>query len=382
MQNLKRNPLRTVLTMAAFALPMAVFVAAISLVVALVSIQAENAKQLRLAVNHRITLTNFLPERMRKEIEGLDPDGQRIRAICGMQWFGGRVANAPNVVQSLGADPDTFPIVFSEIGLTPDELEQWQRERRACVVGIAPASQYGWKVGDRIELESTIPPYLKLEFKVIKLVDAPGRTNALYLRRDYLCESLREAGSARDACNVFWIKCSNAEALASLARDIDARFANTPNETRSTDENAFAAQFIQAAGDLPGLMQAMAIVVLCIVVLVAGNTMMMSFRERVRELAVFKAIGFQSGRVFRIVLAESVLLAFLGSLMGIVPMAVLLSLFPLRQLGFLPIASLEVSPVAVGGSIVIALLVGLIAGLVPAWQSLRLRPVSALRRIG
>jgi putative ABC transport system permease protein len=109
--------------------------------------------------------------------------------------------------------------------------------------------------------------------------------------------------------------------------------------------------------------------------------MMMSFRERIRELAVFKAIGFGGARVFRIVLAESVTLALLGALLGIVPTVFLLVFFPVRRLGFLPLSSLEVSPVAVGASLGIALLVGLAAGLLPAYQALRLQTVSALRKV-
>jgi putative ABC transport system permease protein len=208
------------------------------------------------------------------------------------------------------------------------------------------------------------------------------RSNVFYLRRDYLEESLRAiAAPGTDRCNIFWVKCNSAEALRSLQAEIDATFANSPEETKSEDENAFAANFTQAAGDLPGLMRAMAIVVLFIVALVAGNTMMMSFRERTRELAVFKAIGFQNARIFAIVLGESALLALIGALAGVVPTALLLSWFPVNQLRMGPISGLEVSPIAVAASILIALVVGLAAGLWPAYQAMRLRTVDALRMI-
>jgi putative ABC transport system permease protein len=118
-----------------------------------------------------------------------------------------------------------------------------------------------------------------------------------------------------------------------------------------------------------------------IIALVAGNTMMMSFRERTRELGVFKAIGFQSGSVFRIVLAESVMLALIGSLVGVLPTAALLFWFPPSLLRMGPIGRLEVSPVAVLVSLVIAVLVGLAAGLWLAYQAQRLRTVDALRRV-
>ncbi|MFO0838533.1 MAG: ABC transporter permease [Phycisphaerae bacterium] len=381
MQNLKRNRMRSALTAISFALPMAVFVAAISLIVALAQVNQFNEKQLRLAVQNRIALVNALPERIRKEIEALDPDRKRLSAICGVRWFGGRVENSPSTIQSLGADADTFPAVFSELDWTQEEKDIWAKDRRASVVGITVAQQYGWKVGDRVTLTSSVPPYLTLEFLVIKVVTTSGRTNGMYLRRDYFEEARRTAGFDYPGCNLFWVKCNSLAALGSLQQEIDARFANTPNETKSMDENAFGASFMQALGDLPGLMQAMAFVVVGIVALVAGNTMMMSFRERTRELAVFKAIGFQSARIFRIVLAESIMLAVLGSAMGIIPIATLLTIFPLSRLGPLPIAAIQISPLAVGISFGIALLVGIVAGIVPAYQALRLNTVSALRRI-
>ncbi len=381
MQNLRRNRLRTALTVAAFALPMAIFVAAISFVVALRELAAASEHELRLAVRHKTSLTTMLPEGMRRKIEALDPDGRRLRAVCGMRWFGGRVPNVPNTLTSLAADPDTFPIVYSDAEMTDSDVAAWKKDRLACVVGAGIAEQYAWTVGRRIELESTVPPYLRLEFHVVKIMENKARANFFYFRRDYLEESRRDAGESDARCNIFWIKCRSAAGLASLRQDIDAAFVNTPDETKSEDENAFAANFTQSSGNIPGLMQAMALVVVFVIALVAGNTMMMSLRERTRELGVFKAIGFSRGRVFLIVLGESLLLALLGSLAGIVPAAAALWAFPLRRLNWGPISALEVSPAAVIGSLTIALLVGIASGLWPAFQAMRLRTVNALRQV-
>ncbi len=381
MQNLKRNPLRTALTAIAFALPMAIFVAALSFVAMLSRIAQQNEKELRLGVHHKVSLTVYLPEGLRRKIEGQDPPKERLRAVCGMRWFGGRVPNTQNVLTSLAADADTFPIVYSELGMTNAEIGIWNREKRAAVVGRGPAELYKWKPGDRVVLESSVPPYLKLEFYIAKVTESTERTNFFYFRRDYLVESMKEAGVDGATVNIFWIKCSSAEGLRSLQTDIDALTANSPDETKSEDENAFGANFTQASGNLPGLMQVVAVVVVVIIALVAGNTMMMSFRERIRELAVFKAIGFQSRRVFAIVVAESLILAMTGSLLGIVPVAMYLWLYPVRGLRFGPIGSLELSPVGVVGSLVIALVVGVAAGLWPGYQAMRLRAVDALRRV-
>jgi len=381
MQNLKRNPLRTMLTAAAFALPMAVFVAAISLVVLLAEVAAANEKELRLGVRQKTSLVNLLPEGMRRKIEALDPERKSLRAVCGMRWFGGRVPDTQNTLTSLAADADTFPLVYNDVDMTPYEQVEWMKKKTACVAGSGVAEQYHWKVGDRVTLESTVPPYLTLEFHLVKIMTQTERGNVFYFRRDYLEDSLRTAGFDNPRCNIFWIKCASAEGLRALQTRIDQAFANSPEETKSEDENAFAANFTQAGGDIPGLMQAMAIVVVCIIALVAGNTMMMSFRERIRELAVFKAIGFQSERIFTIVLAESAILALIGSLAGVLPTALLLTVLPLRGLRMGPISSVEISPLAVMVSIVIALIVGLAAGLWPAYQAMRLRSVDALRRI-
>ncbi len=379
MQNLKRNRLRTGLTAVAFALPMGIFVLALSLVVVLAENAARAEQQLRLAVRNKMALTGGLPEGIRRRIEELDPDRQRLRAVCAMRWFGGRVPDTPDTLTSLACDVDTFPDVYSDYELTAQEREFWERERRAAVVGDGVALKHGWRVGQRVELVSTIPPYLRLEFLVAKIIPNSSPPNLFYFRRDYLRDAWEAAGGGAVACNIVWVKCRSAAALRSLQQEIDATFANSPNETKSEDENAFVAGFVQAIGDLPGLARTMALVVVLIISLVAGNTMMMSFRERTRELAVFKALGFSARRVFGIVLSESLLLAALGSLLGIVPTAAGLAVIPRQQLISASFSPPRFSLLAAGGALVIGLIVGLVAGLWPAYQALRLRTTDALR---
>ncbi len=381
LQNLRRNPLRTALTAVAFALPMAVFVLALSLVVGFVRTSAALERELRLGVHHRVSLTLLLPDGHRRKIEELDPQRTRLRAVCGMRWFGGRVPGTQQTLQSLAADVDTLPIVYNEIGLTEAEIAEWQRERRAAIAAGGVARQFGWRVGDRVVLQSTIPPYRQLEFRLIRIWEESPFPLTFYFRRDYLVESLERDGLTGTGCNIFWVKCVDAAALRSLQKEIDALFANTPDETRSEDENAFVAGFVEAVGDLPSLAQAMATVVVIIVALVAGNTMMMSFRERIRELAVFKALGFSAGRVFLIVLSESVLLALFGSALGIVPVVAGLTLTPPERLSWGAFSPPELSWLAVVGSLSIGLGVGVAAGLWPAWQARQLRTTEALRRV-
>lgn len=379
MQNLRRSPLRTSLTAVAFALPMGIFVMAISLVASLREAALANERELRLAVHHRTTMTNILPEGMRRKIEALDPKRQRIAAVCGMRWFGGRRPNSQNTLTTLASDMDTFPFVYSDVGMTEEEITVWRRDRRAAVVGTNLAEEARLSVGGRFSLGSSIPPYLELEFVVAKIMPQGPKASLMYFRRDYLEDSLREADFPLSGCNIFWVKCVNAAVMPSLQREIDAFFANSSNETITQDENAFISNFVQATGNIPGLIQVISVVVVFIIAMMAGNTVMMSFRERVGELAVFKAIGFQSRRVFAIVLGESVLLAVIGSLLGIVPVTVLLAVHPVKGMFLGPIGALTVSPIGVVGALGMAVFIGLSAGVWPAMQALRLRTVDALR---
>jgi putative ABC transport system permease protein len=380
LKNLGRNPVRTTLTAIAFALPMAVFVVAMSFVVAMGKISESNAAELRLAVHQKSTITIALPEAMRRRIEALDPDHERLVAVCGMKWFGGEVPDTKKTITSLAADADTFPIVYSDAGLEDDEERKWLRDRTAAVVGKSLAELYDWSVGDRVTLTSTVPPYLSLEFNVVRVMTNNSKAAFFFFRRDYLEESLKKAGFDNPRCNIFWVKCTSIAAMRTLQRDIDATFSNSPDETKSEDENAFGAMFLQAAGDLPGLMRVMAIVVVAMISMIAGNTMMMGFRERTRELAVFKALGFSRLRVFGMVLGEGLLLAVIGALIGIVPTAIGIGRIPAEVLANARLSELNVTPIAIAASLAIAVVVGLCASIWPAWQAMRLRAVDALRR--
>lgn len=382
LQNLRRNRLRTGLTALAFALPMGLFVAAISMVVGLREAGAASEKELRLAVTNRVTLVNLLPEGLRRRIEALDESRGRITAVCGMRWFGGHRPNSPNVVTSLAADVDTFHVVYSDIGMTPAEVERWQTERRAAVVGIGLAREFRCEVGGKITLQSSIPPYLPLEFTVVKIMEEDSRAGLLYFRRDYLEEAMKAAGAPAPGCHIFWVKCSSLRAMESLQPEIDAAFANTPDETLTQSENAFVQNFFKSMGDLPALIMAISLVVVIVITLIGGNTVMMSFRERQSELAVFKAVGFRARRVFFIVLGESILLALFGSLLGIVPVSVTLSLIPHGMMALGPMGALSISPWGIIGAVLLALMIGAAAGLWPAYQALRLRTVDALRTAG
>jgi putative ABC transport system permease protein len=383
-KNITRNKLRSGLTMAAVALPMALFAMTSAVRGAMDEAFSKAALELRLGVCHKITLTNLLPGGMRREIEDIDPARTMIEGVCGVRWFGGRVPDAQFVFPSLAADADTFPVVYSDYGLSGEQLANWHKHKNAAIVGVGTAERMGWVEGQEVELKSTVPPYLNLRFKLVKITSTGLNPAVFYFRRDYMDDALEKAGKQYGAgrANIFWVKCKNPDRMQEFADKIDRRFANTPDETKTQDESTFFASFIRGTGNIPAVVQYISMAVGLAVVMVVANTLSLGFRERIREYAVYRALGFPGTWVSRLVVLESMTLVLAGAVLGLVPMYAIFRDFPIRDLGVGPLARLRIGPETVVLGLVLAAVIGLLAGAAPAVQALRLKAVYALRKVG
>lgn len=376
-KNLGRNKLRTALTLAAIALPMFVFTLASSLQEIVARALADSDRNLRVAVHQKLTFTAYLPQRIREEILSFAPDGY-ITAICRTSWFGGRVEGSQTPFPNMAVDRDTFPLVYSEFGLTPEEIERFQNEKRGAVVAKQLADQMNWSLGDRVTLKGQLPPYLTLEFVIVAIpTEIPGPW--LYFALDYYDDAYREATGAAVGINNFWLKCTTPQAREWALTRIDEHFANSENETRTEMESTFLSAFLRSGGDWVGMVWNIGQLVVLVAVAVAFNTLSMAFRERTREIAVLRALGFSAGRIVRMVLAEGVLYGLLGGLIAAGPVYLLTNLFPIRLPGFnRPIQIQDDTALLALG---VALACGLLAALVPATLAGRLRVATALRKV-
>lgn len=400
LKNVTRNRVRTVLTIAAVTLPMTLFVMTAALRAVFDGIAEKAAQGLRIGVHHKVSLINLMPSAGRRKIEALDPTGKYIlsqpdpdnpgstvRAVCSMRWFGGMVKDSQYRFPSLAGDADSLPLVYqNEVDLSPAERKAWMADKTAVIVGRATADAFGWKVGQEIELTGTVPPYLSLRFRIVKIADKAVNPAVVYFRLDYLRDSYEAAEKAGKGqtesgkVNIFWIKCADASKMEELMQIVDDSFANTPDETLSEDENAFFANFTKAGGDIPGKIQIIGWVVVLAIVMVVANTMSMTFRERTRELAAFRALGFPAGRIALMVLGESMLLAMLGGLAGVLPLTILSNYMAIKPIPGFPVA-ISVGTSTLVLAAVVTACVGLMAGIVPAVQAMRLKVVDALRNV-
>lgn len=380
-RNLTRNLLRTLLTCAAVALPIMIYVLSTAVIDGINRFLENSAKQLRLAITQKTSIVNPLPAGHRAKIEALDPEGRGIVSVCGMNWIGGKVTDDPRPLSTIGADMDTFVATFPEYRLTQEEIDAWYRDRQAIIVGSATARQFGWKQGDRITIRASVPPYSLMEFHIVSTAPNAEDPITLWFRRDYVVEELRKAGYGGNHVSFYFVKCATKADVDHYRKAIDDLFARTPDETKTQDEKAFMNEFITQQFDLPRNLTILAAVTVFVAIMAAANTMSMSFRDRLNELATLKSLGFSGGFLFALVQSESLLLCGAGGLVGAMGPYIAFTHTPLRNFTVPIIQQVEVHPLVCAYAVVIALAIGLIAGLWPSWHALRMHVVAALRNL-
>lgn len=390
-RNLSRNPLRTALTFMAVALPIVIYVLSMSVVDGLNRFLDNSAKQLRLAITQKTSIINPLPAGHRAKIESLDPTHKRLLAVCGLRYIGGQRPGEPVPLSTLAVDHDTFITALPENNLTPQEIEAWNKDRQAIMVGRGTAQTMGWKVGDKITIFPSIPPFVNIEFHVVSTL--PDATDIVtnWCRRDYLEEVLREeyaeaaaAGSDGpfDKVTFFFVRCASKADVDFYREEIDKLFKGSPDETKTQDEKTFMSEFITQQFDLPTNLTILSALTVLVAVLAAANTMSMNFRDRLNEIATLKSLGFGNWFPFALIQTESLLLCGMGGLIGTVVPLVLFTFTPLRGWTIPIIQTLEIKPETCIKAMGIAIAIGIISAMWPSWLAVRMKVISALRDLG
>lgn len=331
----------------------------------------------RLIVRHKVSLIMTLPvtygARM-KQIEGVD-------ATCHWTWFNGIYQDEPkNFFGSFPVDPEAFLDMHPEYVLPTEYKEAWLKTRTGAVIGRALADRFQWKIGDRVPLKSPIWPTKNgdaWEFDIVGIYDGNTKntdTSGFFFRYDYFDEA-RAVGEGEVGWYVVRVK--DPDKAGEVAKAIDVEFANSPYETKAEPEGAFAQGFVQQIGNIGAILIAILSAVFFTILLVAGNTMAQSVRERTEEIGVLKAMGFTNPLVLGLVLAESCLITGAGGLAGL-GAALVFTSFGSPVPSMLPVFFFPWKDVTVGVALVLAL--GILAGVFPAIQAMRLRIAVALRR--
>ncbi len=378
--NLKRRKLRTLLTLLSIFVAFLLFGLLCTIKEAFTA-GVSMAGADRLVVRHKVSLIMNLPVSYKARMEQIPG----VASAVHFTWFNGIYQNEPkNFFASIPTEPEPFLNLYPEYVLPEDQKQAWLRTRTGAIVGrtLAERKEFNWKIGDRIALISPIWPRKgeqPWEFDIVGIYDGAKKsadTSGFYFRYDYFDE-----GRAFGEGLVGWyvVRVSDPDRAVEVAKAIDDEFANSPNETKAEPEGAFMQGFAQQVGDIGTILIAILSAVFFTIVLVAGNTMAQSVRERTEEIGVLKAMGFTSELALGLVMAESLLLASLGGLAGL-GLAWLIAASGSPVPNLLPVFYLPGRYVVMGVGLVFAL--GIVAGLLPGLQALRLRIADALRRQG
>lgn len=380
-RNLGRNKLRTGLTCAAVALPMVILVVSTAVVDGVERFLDNSARQLRLAITQKTSIINPLPEGHRAKIEALDPSRRRLLSVCGLRWIGGQRENDPTPLSTIAADADTFASCFPDNQITPEELEAWNRDRQALMVGRGTAANMGWKVGSRITILPSVPPYTPMEYHIVSTLPRAEDNITIWCRRDYLEEELKKAGAPEGWVSFYFVKCASKADLDRFRVEIDRLFAGSLDETKSQDEKTFMNEFVTQQFDLPRNLTILSALTTFVAVMAAMNTMSMNFRDRIGEIATLKSLGFGSLFTFALIQTESLLLCAAGGLVGTLGPYLAFNHTPLKEITLPLIQSLEIMPGTCAKAMGIALVIAVLAAAWPSWLAMRMHVVSALRSL-
>jgi putative ABC transport system permease protein len=331
----------------------------------------------RLATMHRVSLIQPFPRSYLNRIAGVDG----VRAVTSFIWFGGIYQDERNQLATMAADPDTFFDVYPEYDLPAEQRADWQRDRASMVVGKALAARFDWQIGDVIPLRSSI--FTKQDgsnvwdVRIAGIYDAAnGDNSSLYFHYDYLNES-RALG--RDTIGYVLLRTEDPARNEEIARTIDALFANSPAETKTSTESAFIQGFANQMGDIGAIVAAVAGAVFFTMLLVTGNTIAQAVRERVSEIGVLKTLGFSGASVSALVLAEAFAITAAGGILGLGLAAGLAESMSAALSQFFPVIGVPRSAYVTGAVLIVVL--SAIAGFLPALQAWRLQITAALRKV-
>jgi putative ABC transport system permease protein len=377
-RNLLRRKVRTFFTVAAIFIAFVLFGVLVAVRSAF-SMGVDLAGADRLMVLNKISIIQPLPYSYGAQIRQIEG----VRDVTHANWFGGYYQDTKNQFPNMAVDPEAWLRMYPEFQITPEEKKAWLADRSGAIVGADTAKRFGWKVGDRVPLQATIfrrPDGAAWEFNIVGIYDSSVKgtdRTQLFFHWALLDEALR---NTMFGGQVGWyvIRAADPDRSPEIAKKVDTLFANSPAETKTDSEKAFVAGFAKQFGNIALMTQLITAAALFMILLVAAITMAQAVRERTSELAVLKTLGFGDSRILGMVLAESLAIAVLGGGLGLAAAWVLVSGAGDFVRAFLPTFYFPPRDLIVGGSLVV--LLGFIAGAIPAWTAGRLRIVDALRR--
>jgi putative ABC transport system permease protein len=378
-RNIRRNRLRSSLTIASTAITILLMV----ILVSYASLNGEIASSTRV-YNRLMTMSSQgfagrMPISRVNEISTMDG----VVATSPFLWYGGKFGEEVIPFAQFGVDSQSIFDIYNEFTIAPAQLKAFQEDKAGCVIGRKLADDRGWKVGDSLPLKGDIYPF-NLNLTIRGIYDGPTNRNLriCFFHYDYLEEGLKrdfpaQAGNA----GIVAIKCKDGDVMTAVSKKIDANYLSSDMPTRTQTEEAFAKMFGEMMREMQTLISGIGVAVVASLMLVAGNAMAMSLRERTSEIAVLKAIGYDRTLVLFLVLAEGMIVSGLGGLLGAFGGKLFFDVVDVARYsgGFLALFYISLTTATVG--LCLSLLIGFFSGIVPAMLAARSSVIDGLRKV-
>jgi len=384
LKHLRKNWIRTLSTVLAMSVCIFLF-CVLQTVIAAVNFGLTAGNTNRLVTRDYVSLANLLPINYKQKIAAVPG----IKDTVIVSWFGGQYGDSKNFFSNFAVEPEAFLRVYPEIMLPEDQKQKWLGDVRGCIIGRKLAERFHWTIGSTFQLESFIPYYRvgkPFDFVVDGIYDTDEARypatdlSAMYFNFKYPYE----ASGQRIGIGTLTSLIDDPKQAGAVSKRIDETFDNSDHPTKTETEQAFRASFVALAGNLALLLNGIGLAVAFTILLVTANTMSIAVRERRQEIGVLKTLGFPSGLVMTLIISEALLLGLMGGLIGVGVARV--GLWLLVRAPFIGdvlrgFPGLGLSPRIVSFGLGIALLLGLLAGFIPALMAYRSRITEALRQV-
>jgi putative ABC transport system permease protein len=340
----------------------------------------EAASSVRLIAQSAVSLFVELPIAYQDKIAHVEG----VESVSKWQWFGGYYQDPSNFFAQFAVDQEDMFRVYPEFQLPEDQKQAFLSRRTACIVGDQIAQQFDWKVGQKIPLIGALFPHpsgadTAWEFDLVGIyhsATAALDNRTLFFRWDYF-QQTREAGGETPNVGIYVVKVAPGSNVPRIMTEVDTLFENGPQRVRMTTEKEFQRQFVSMIGNVPMLVTWIGGGVLIAILLACVNSMLMAARQQVHDIGILKALGFTDAAAFTVMIAQALIVCGLGGALGIATAVAFEPAITAAIGTFFP--GFVITQGTLITAATITLLLGLVSGIVPAWQSARLRCVEALR---
>jgi len=375
-RNAVRNRLRTFLTLAGIAFLLFVLIFVMTGLSEIQAWEGVASTHRRVVVQHAEGLTAELGIELENFLKS-DVIQRHAEHVCKFNWFGGYYQDPKNWPPEFAVDPEAMRPLFDELKFSDEAFQKFRETKTGTLVGIRLMEKYNWKVGQRITLIGTFyPANPDLDIVGTFTTKDPRQEEQMFFRWDYLDELL----NGRKLVSTYWMRARSDEDIPKLKELIDSHTKNSSAPSETITEKEFANQFMQMMGNIKAIVAGVGALVLLIMIMMTANTMAMAARERVTEVAVMRTLGFTSGQILSVMVAESVLVSLLGA-----AIALGFSLLVFNVIGaspspiYFPVFLVE--PRTIATALGAALFCGVVSSLVPAIRSANRKISDGLRQV-